>query len=87
MEHIPVQPFHQAPKSEAVLLKDLDQCASTIAECEHTAGIYGEMEFQFNDCGQVGIVLAKICDPACQIDRRTPGKIEHKPSKPVGAWP
>ena len=49
MEGIPVQPFHQDPESGPVPLEDLDQCASAIAECEHTAGVRVEMEFQFDD--------------------------------------
>ena len=51
MEGIPVQTFHQNPESGTVPLEDLDQCASAIAECEHTAGVRVEMEFQFDDCG------------------------------------
>ena len=46
MEGIPVQTFHQNPESGTVPLEDLDQCASAIAECEHTAGVRVEMEFQ-----------------------------------------
>ena len=42
-------------KSGAVPLEDLDQCASAIAEREHTAGIRVEVEFQFDDRGQAGI--------------------------------
>lgn len=68
MERIPVQPFHQDPESGAVPLEDLDQCASEIAEGEHTAGIRVEMEFQFDDCGQAGIALAQIGHTAGQID-------------------
>ena len=37
--------------SGQVPLEDLDQCASAIAECEHTAGVRVEMEFQFDDRG------------------------------------
>ena len=69
MKRFPVRPFHQNPKSRAVLLEDFDQCASAIAEREHTAGIRVEMEFQFDDCGQAGVALAKIRNPARQIDR------------------
>lgn len=87
MERIPVQPFHQDPESGAVPLEDLDQCASEIAEGEHTAGIRVEMEFQFDDCGQARVAFAKIRNPARQIDRCTSGKIRHNPSKPAGARP
>ena len=55
MEDLLVRPFHQDPKSGAVPLEDLDQCASAIAEREHTAGIRVEVEFQFDDRGQAGI--------------------------------
>lgn len=68
MERIPVQPFHQDPESGAVPLEDLDQCASAIAEGEHTAGIRVEMEFQFNDRSQAGIALAQIGHTTGQID-------------------
>ena len=87
VKRIPVQPFHQDPKSGAVPLEDFEQCASAIAECEHTAGIRVEMEFQFDDCGQAGVALAKIRNPACQINRCTSGKIKHNPSKPAGVRP
>ena len=82
MERVPVQPLHQDPKSGAVPLEDFDQCASAIAEREHTAGIRVEMEFQFDDCGQAGVALAKIRNPARQIDRCASGKIKHSSSKP-----
>ena len=49
MEGIPIQTFHQNPESGSVPLEDLDQCASAIAEREHTAGVRIEMEFQFDD--------------------------------------
>ena len=87
MKRFPVRPFHQNPKSRAVLLEDFDQCVSVIAECEHTAGIRVEMEFQFDDCGQTGVALAKIRNLSCQIDHCTSGKIKHNPPKPVGARP
>lgn len=51
MEGIPIQTFHQDPESGSVPLENLDQCASAIAEREHTAGVRVEMEFQFDDCG------------------------------------
>ena len=46
-----IQTFHQNPESGSVPLENLDQCASAIAEREHTAGVRIEMEFQFDDCG------------------------------------
>lgn len=82
MERIPVQTFHQDPKSGAVSLKDLDQCASVIAECEHTAGIRIEMEIQFDNHCQTSIALAEIGNSACQIDGYAPGKIKHGSSGP-----
>lgn len=82
MERIPVQTFHQDPKSGAVPLKDLNQCASAIAECEHTAGVRIEMEFQFNDRCQTSIALAEIGNSACQINGCAPGKIKHGSSGP-----
>ena len=51
MEGIPIQTFHQNPESGSVPLEDLDQCASAIAEREHTAGVRVEVEFQFDDRG------------------------------------
>lgn len=87
MERIPVQPFHQDPKSGSVPLEDLDQCASAIAECEHTAGVRVEMEFQFDDCRQTSVALAEIGNPACQIDRCASGKIKHNSSRPAEAQP
>ena len=68
MEGVPVQPFHQDPESGPVPLEDLDQCASTIAECEHTTGVRVEMEFQFDDRCQTGVALAEVGNPACQIN-------------------
>lgn len=87
VEGVPVQPFHQDPKSGAIPLENLDQCASAIAEREHTAGVRVEVEFQFDDRGQAGIALAKVRNPARQIDRCASGKIKHGPSKPEGALP
>ena len=85
MEGIPIQTFHQDPESGSVPLENLDQCASAIAECEHTAGIRVEMEFQFDDRSQASIALAEIGNPACQIDCCASGKIKHKYSKPAEA--
>lgn|SRR5699024_1365093 len=87
MEGIPVQPFHQDPESGSVPLEDFDQCASAIAEREHTAGVRVEMEFQFDDCSQTSVALAQIGNPARQIDRCASGKIKHKSSKPAEAQP
>lgn len=87
MERFPIQPFHQDPESGPVPLEDLDQGASAVAECEHTAGVRIETEFQFDDCGQTGIALAEICNTARQIDRCASGKIKHNPSKPAEARP
>lgn len=87
MERIPVQPFHQDPESGAVPLENLDQCASAIAEGEHTAGIRVEMEFQLDDCGQTGIALAQIGHATGQIDGCASRKIKHSLSKPAGAQP
>ena len=85
MEGIPVQAFHQDPKSGTVPLEDLDQCASAIAECEHTAGVRVEMEFQFDDRCQTGVALAEVGNPACQIDCCASGKIKHNSSRPAEA--
>ena len=63
-------------------LPTYDQCASAIAECEHTAGVRVEMEFQFDDCGQTGIALAQIGHSARQIDSCASGKIKHSSSGP-----
>ena len=87
MEGIPVQPFHQDPESGPVPLEDLDQCASAIAECEHTAGVRVEMEFQFDDRSQASIAFAEIGNPACQINRCASGKIKHNSSKSAEAQP
>ena len=87
MEGVPVQPFHQDPKSGAVPLEDLDPCASAIVEGEHAAGIRGEMEFQFDNRSQAGIALAEICTPARQDKPSCFRKIKHGPSKPVKALP
>lgn len=51
MKGIPIQTFHQNPESGFVPLENLDQCASAIAEREHTARVRIEMEIQFDDCG------------------------------------
>lgn len=85
MEEIQIQTFHQDPESGFVPLENFDQCASAIAECEHTAGVRIEMEFQFDDCGQTGIALAEICNSARQIDCCASGEIKHNSSKPAEA--
>lgn len=87
MERIAVQPFHQNPKSGPVPLEDFDQCASAIAECEHTAGVRVEVEFQFDDCCQSGVAPAKVRYTARQIDGRTSGKVKHNSSKPEAGQP
>ena len=85
MEGIPVQPFHEDPESGPVPLEDLDQCASAIAECEHTTGIRVEMEFQFDDRSQTSVALAEICNPARQVDRCASGEIKHNSLRPAEA--
>lgn len=67
MEGVPVQPFHQNPKSGVVPLEDIAQRVSAIAECEYAAGIRVEMEFQFDDRGQSGIALVKNLPSLCPL--------------------
>ena len=43
MEGIPVQPFHEDPKTCPVPLEDLDQCAPAVAEREHTVKCYNKV--------------------------------------------
>ena len=87
MERNPVKPFDQDQEYGSVPLEDFDQCASAIAECEHTAGIRVEMEFQFDDRSQASIAPAQIGHSASQIDSCASGKIKHNPSKPAGVRP
>ena len=87
MERIPVQPFHQDLKSGSVPLKDFDQCTFAIAECEHTAGVRIEMEFQFDDRCQTGIALSEVGNSTGQIDGCAPGKVKHGFSTPGAGQP
>lgn len=82
MERIAVQPFHQDPKSRPVPLENFDQCASAVAEGEHTAGIRVKMEFQLDDCRQTGVALAKVCYTARQIDGCVSREVKHSSSEP-----
>ncbi len=43
------QAFHQNPKFCPIPLEDFDQCAPSIAEREHTSGIWSVVKFQFNN--------------------------------------
>ena len=80
MEGIPIQTFPQDPESGSVPLENLDQCASAIAEHEHTAGVRIEMEFQFDNCGQTGIAFTEIGHSARQIDGCVSREIKHSSS-------
>lgn len=80
MKSITVEPFHQDPESGSVPLENLDQCASAIAEHEHTAGVRIEMEFQFDNCGQTGIAFTEIGHSARQIDGCVSREIKHSSS-------
>lgn len=73
-ERIGIQPFHQDLKPRPVPLEIFDQCASAIAECEHTAEIRVEMEFQLDDCRQTSVTLAEVCYATRQIDGRASGE-------------
>ena len=85
MEGIPLQTFHQDPESGAVPLENLDQCASAIAEREHTAGVRIKMEFQFDNCGQTGIAFTEIGHSTRQIDGCASREIKHSSSTPARA--
>lgn len=52
MKRIPVQLFHKDPETGSVPLKDLDRSAPAVAKIKHTAGVWVEVEFQFDDCSQ-----------------------------------
>lgn len=77
MKRIPVQLFHKDPETGSVPLKDLDRSAPAVAKIKHTAGVWVEVEFQFDDCSQSIVTFPKVSNSTCQINGSTASQVKH----------
>lgn len=75
VKSITVKAFHQNPESGSVPLENLDEGTPAVAEGKHTARVWVELKFKFDDGRQTIVAFPQIRCPA--------GKIYHCPARQV----